>query len=236
MGDTALFPLLDSLFQDPMGFFRDALYRVPAVLIALILHEWSHGFVAYKLGDPTARIMGRLSLNPLKHLDPMGTLLMFFIGFGWAKPVPINPANFKRPRRDDFLVSIAGITMNVLLYLLFITSYYFLYIHQYTNMVVGTGFWPSVLEVLFTFLPQVAIVNLSFAIFNFLPIPPLDGSHIFNDLIFKGKLFASQRTQQIGMVVLMIASFSGWLSKGMNIVINAALDGTFSVLSAIAGL
>ena len=82
---------LNELLNDPLAFLESLLYRVPAMLIALVLHEWAHGFVAYKLGDPTAKQMGRLSLNPLRHLDPLGTALRFLVGFGWAKPVPIDP-------------------------------------------------------------------------------------------------------------------------------------------------
>ena len=111
---------LNELLNDPLAFLESLLYRVPAMLIALVLHEWAHGFVAYKLGDPTAKQMGRLSLNPLRHLDPVGTILMFFVGFGYAKPVPVNPYNFKGDRnKDDFLVSIAGITVNLILFVLF---------------------------------------------------------------------------------------------------------------------
>ena len=91
------------------------LYRVPAVLIALTLHELAHGYVALRCGDPTAQMLGRLTFNPLRHLDPIGTLFMFLFGFGWARPVPVNPRNFKRFRRDDFLVSAAGVTVNFLL-------------------------------------------------------------------------------------------------------------------------
>ena len=93
------------------------LYRVPAVLIALTLHELAHGYVALRCGDPTAQMLGRLTFNPLRHLDPIGTLFMFLFGFGWARPVPVNPRNFKRFRRDDFLVSAAGVTVNFLLFL-----------------------------------------------------------------------------------------------------------------------
>ena len=114
-----LFTLLETLFQDPLYFLEYSLYRIPAVLIALVLHEWAHGYAAWRLGDPTAKMMGRLSLNPLRHLDPLGTVMMFLLGFGWAKPVPINPRYFKRPRRDDLIVSLAGIAMNLLLFLVF---------------------------------------------------------------------------------------------------------------------
>ena len=110
--------MLDWMRTDPLGFFTFMLYRAPAVLIALTLHEISHGYVAYWCGDRTAKDMGRLSLNPFRHLSLIGTILMFTVGMGWAKPVPVNPYNLRHGRRDDFLVSIAGVTMNFLLFLL----------------------------------------------------------------------------------------------------------------------
>ena len=106
--------MLDWMRTDPLGFFTFMLYRAPAVLIALTLHEISHGYVAYLCGDRTAKDMGRLSLNPFKHLSLIGTIMMFTVGMGWAKPVPVNPYNYRHGRRDDFFVSIAGVTMNFL--------------------------------------------------------------------------------------------------------------------------
>ncbi len=97
-----------SLFSDPLLFLRNLLLSAPAILIALTLHELAHGLVACWCGDPTAKMMGRLSLNPLRHLDPIGTAMLVLVGFGYAKPVPVNPRYFKKPRLYDFFVSIAG--------------------------------------------------------------------------------------------------------------------------------
>lgn len=107
----------DYLTSDPLGFAVYALYLAGTVLLSLILHEVAHGYVALRCGDPTAKWMGRLTLDPRKHLDPIGTACMLLLGFGWAKPVPVNPRNFKNYRRDDFLVSIAGITVNLTLFI-----------------------------------------------------------------------------------------------------------------------
>ena len=109
---------ITELLNDPIQYIFSLLPLIPAILPALILHEVAHGYMAYRLGDPTAKLMGRLSLNPLKHLDPLGTLSMFLIGLGWAKPVPVDPRFFRHPRRDDFLVSIAGITANLIMFLI----------------------------------------------------------------------------------------------------------------------
>lgn len=110
--------ILSQFQADPVGTLIVLLYQIPAVLIALTLHELSHGYVALKCGDPTAQMLGRLSFNPLRHLDPMGTAFMFLFGMGWARPVPVNPRNYRNFRRDDLLVSLAGVTMNFLLFLL----------------------------------------------------------------------------------------------------------------------
>ena len=212
---------------DILDFLKNSLYRIPAVLIALVFHEWAHAFVAYKRGDPTAKMLGRLTLNPTKHLSLVGTLMMFFVGIGWAKPVPIDPRNFKKGHLDDFLVSIAGIAMNLLLYLGFITAYYLLW---------QPAFMLSNLqnELLFMLL-RIAVTNLSIAVFNLIPVPPLDGSHIFNDLLFRGKFFVNQQIAQGGMAVLMLLSFSGWLGKGISAVTGAALNGTYWLLARIFG-
>jgi len=107
-----------NLISDPAGFFISLLLRLPALLIAIVLHEAAHAYAAYRLGDDTAMSLGRLTLNPLRHLDPIGTFMLIFVGFGWARPVPINPRNFKKPRRDDLIVSIAGIATNLILFIL----------------------------------------------------------------------------------------------------------------------
>ena len=237
----AFFSSVTELFQSPLAFLQSLLYRVPATLIALILHEWAHGFVAYKLGDPTAKMMGRLSLNPLHHLDPLGTVLLFVAGFGWAKPVPIDPRYFKHKHRDDLLVSIAGITMNVLLFLAFYTLYY-----AALRIAVSSGFlvrWQgafyyasgrnALFEYALTLLQYTAVLNLSLAVFNLLPVPPLDGSHLFNDLFLKKNLFVSRTVARYGMDVVMLLSLTGVLGKGIGFVTGAAMDGMDALLSRV---
>ena len=237
----AFFSSVTELFQSPLAFLQSLLYRVPATLIALILHEWAHGFVAYKLGDPTAKMMGRLSLNPLHHLDPLGTVLLFVAGFGWAKPVPIDPRYFKHKHRDDLLVSIAGITMNVLLFLAFYTLYY-----AALRIAVSSGFlvrWQgafyyasgknALFEYVLTLLQYTAVLNLSLAVFNLLPVPPLDGSHLFNDLFLKKNLFVSRTVARYGMGVVMLLSLTGVLGKGIGFVTGAAMNGMDALLSRV---
>ena len=109
---------ISSLRTDPLGTLVEIVFMIVALLLSLILHELGHGFVALKCGDPTAKMMGRLSLDPRKHLDPIGAICMFFLGIGWAKPVPINPYNFRHRDRDMLLVPFAGIFVNLILFLL----------------------------------------------------------------------------------------------------------------------
>ena len=139
----------------------------PGLLIALILHEVAHGYVAYLLGDPTAKAQGRLTLNPLKHLDPIGTLAFFFVRFGWAKPVPINPRYFKNPRQGMMFTALAGPGTNFILAALFALA-----LHTMPALGVRPG------NFLFLACYYGVFVNLILGAFNLIPIPPLDGSNI----------------------------------------------------------
>ena len=113
-----MFRYIDELFNDPKGMLIFFLLAFPGRILALSLHEFAHAWVANRCGDPTAKMMGRMTVNPLKHLDPLGTLLMLVVGFGWAKPVPVNPRNYRNYRRDDLKVSLAGVTMNLVMFFL----------------------------------------------------------------------------------------------------------------------
>ncbi|MDR0896728.1 MAG: site-2 protease family protein [Oscillospiraceae bacterium] len=255
--------MIDLLLDDPLYFLELSLYRIPAVLIALVLHEWAHGYVAYRLGDPTAKLMKRLSLNPLRHLDPVGAVLMFLFGFGWAKPVPIDPRFFKKKHRDDLLVSIAGITMNLLLFLLFTFAMVGINsllwepdVYRYNSLQDMLGFRRGAVNAILSGLgmeyysdrilrpellwavrltSQIAMVNLYIAIFNLLPVPPLDGSHLANDLIFKGKLFVSPNVARIGMAGLMILSFTGVLGTVMSFLANGLQGGVLYLIALVVG-
>ncbi len=156
------------------------LLSVPAILIALTFHEVSHGYMAYKLGDPTARSLGRLSLNPLHHLDPIGAVCMLLFKFGWARPVPINSRYFKNPRRDMALTALAGPLCNLILSFLSLLFYYFAFygIIALTKNYELSDFSCKFLAYLLLFLNLGHQLNLSLCIFNLIPIPPLDGSRI----------------------------------------------------------
>ena len=149
------------------------------VLISLTVHEVAHGWIAYKMGDPTAKNLGRLSLNPIKHLDPIGAIMMLLIGIGYAKPVPVNSRYFKNPKRGMALTASAGPAANfimaffaALLYLVFVTFWF-------NAIVSGAGqFTINVFNVLFSFFLFFCVLNLSLGIFNLLPIPPFDGREV----------------------------------------------------------
>ncbi len=267
--------------SDPTGTLISLLYQIPAILIALTLHEVAHGYVALKCGDPTAQMLGRLSLNPAKHLDPIGTICMFLIGFGYAKPVPVNPRNFRNFRRDDLLVSVAGIAVNICLFLLgsvlmvivqkFMFTPEFYEISFYTtsftesrcltaidllslkspylglymandslSYLAESGLteylrFPFLLYVQ-RFLLTFCLLNLGLALFNLLPIPPLDGSHLFNDILFRGKLRLSYKvTQGIYIVFVLLLLFTNFITDGLSFVRTFLQDGVMRGLVWIFG-
>ena len=149
--------------------------RVPVVLLSLAFHECAHAWMAYKLGDPTAKEFGRLTLNPLKHIDPIGAIMMFVIGIGYAKPVPVNSRYFKKPRRDMALTAAAGPVSNIILCLLSLIIFN-LFAAIEISKPEGAGFylWEGTLM----FFAAATELNLMLALFNLIPIPPLDGSRI----------------------------------------------------------
>ena len=166
-------------------YISQLVLSVLAALIALSVHEYSHALAAYKLGDPTARNLGRLTVNPIKHLDPFGTLCMVFFHFGWARPVPINPRYFKKPRRDFAITALAGPLSNItlgficaLLYVLAVNFFNYSDNVFLNNLAINTA--------LFIFIFH--IINVGLGVFNLLPIPPFDGSRILN-LILPRKIY-----------------------------------------------
>ncbi len=156
------------------GMLQDAIFLIPSILLALSFHEWAHAFAAYKLGDPTAQANGRLTLNPLHHIDPMGLLFLMIFRFGWAKPVPINPRNFERPRRDEIIVSLAGVATNFVLAFITMGIYYFL--------ILKLGFYN---EILMRFMTVFYSLNIGLCLFNLIPIYPLDGFHVLECLLIR---------------------------------------------------
>jgi len=193
------------------NFITELIILAPPLLFALTFHEFAHGFIAYRLGDPTARDAGRLTLNPLKHLDPLGTIAFFFIKFGWAKPVPVNPSYFQNPKKDMLWVALAGPLTNLALAVI--------------SAILTKGIWllatilpySSATEAILVPLNSMLIasvwINLVLCIFNFLPIPPLDGSRILMGLLPNNLALSYMRIERFGFIIIIVLAFSGVLSK-----------------------
>lgn len=154
------------------GYILNLIAGIPGLIIAMVIHEYAHARTADALGDFTPRMMGRITLNPRAHVDPIGLIMLFLVRFGWAKPVMINPNNFKNPRRDDILVSLAGPAANLVLAFLALSLFVLL-----GRM--GEMTSPGVYLVL----KLIIVYNINFAIFNMIPLPPLDGSHILRQIL-----------------------------------------------------
>src|SRR5690554_5121297 len=182
---------------------QEAVYRIPALLIAITFHEVAHGWVAYKLGDHTAKNMGRLTLNPIPHIDPIGALMLLIARFGWAKPVPVNPLFFRGDRRRGMvLVSLAGPLTNFILaffvaFLIYIVLY-FLPVLKITAYVLQ-------------FLLVLLIYNVYLGMFNLLPVPPLDGSKILANLLHPRHTGFFLQLEQYGFLILLLLIFTGAL-------------------------
>lgn len=291
---------LSNLLEDPRAALIGLLLSLPGILLALCAHESAHAYVADRCGDPTARLMGRITLNPLRHIDPVGFACMFLVGFGWAKPVPVNPNNLRHGRRDDLKVSLAGIVTNLILCLLsfllmmvivqiaisqtpsysnefayysagspdtafvvvngerFLVSSLDLDMEELFNA--ASGLWsyydasgatfnildnfiqPVLGEVpgyLYQILFRSACINLSLAVFNLIPLPPLDGYHVLNDLMLKRPLFATEKAVRIGggimTALILIGNYNpDW--DVISIVLNFVEQHVFIGLSSLARL
>ena len=165
---------------------------LPILIFSLCFHEFSHGYIAYKLGDHTAARNGRLTLNPLAHLDPIGSLMILFVGFGWAKPVPVNPVNFSNPRLDMMKVAFAGPASNLLLAF---TGGLMIRLVNIVGLLQSEMF----IQTLYFFI----FINISLAVFNMIPVAPLDGSQIFGNMISKNNPELAWKLQMYGPKILM---------------------------------
>ncbi len=160
---------------------------IPVLLFALVFHEFSHGWVANKLGDPTAKNQGRLTLNPMAHLDPIGSMMILFVGFGWAKPVPVDSRYLANPRKDMMKIAFAGPASNLLL--AFIGGI----------LIRMTGYAGPLTSMLILFTQ----INISLAVFNMIPIPPLDGSQIFSGIMIRKNPQLVMQLQMYGPQILL---------------------------------
>lgn len=197
-----------------MNTIYQLLLLVPILLLSLSLHEFMHGYVSHKLGDPTPKAQGRLTLNPLAHLDPIGSLVLIITRrFGWAKPVPINPNYYKNPRKGMMLVSLAGPGANFFLAALFALIarlvVFFSSANLYQLQMAG---YSNLVETFFVFFQLAIIINLSLAFFNLLPVPPLDGSKILMGILPpKFDQYIRKLEGPYGMILLILLAYTGLL-------------------------
>ena len=207
--------LRDFIRSIDLEFLESSLLRLAAVLLCLTVHETCHGLAAYALGDPTAREQRRLSLNPLRHIDWLGLAMMLMVGFGWARPVPVDPRHFKKPKQGMALTALAGPASNLLLALAAVFLSWVLYVH-------GDWMPPGVLIPLLEFLLYtLAPLSIGLGLFNLLPIPPLDGAKAVGAFLPDRTYFGLMRYERYGMLVLLALS---WFGVTGNLVSGAILS------------
>ena len=188
-------------------FFSIALMRIIPALFCITIHELAHGFTAYKLGDTTAKEMGRLTLNPIKHIDPIGLLMMLLIGFGWAKPVPVNMHNFKHPKWYMAVTALAGPISNLILAVLvfFILGLITTSLGGFVDPATGRFLFISPIgSTAYTLFINTVFLSIALAVFNMLPLPPLDGSKVVFSLLPEDVYFKVLRYERYGIILLLI--------------------------------
>lgn len=218
--------MFSRLLNEPLAF----VLTLPCILLALSGHEFAHGWMAWKLGDPTARNLGRLTLNPLKHLDPIGTLCMVFFGFGWARPVPINPRYFKNNRRDFALTALAGPAANFIMAFLGLLLAHILFC-IYKAFPPSSGFGGKLWSAFLTMAESFAVLNVSLGVFNLIPVPPLDGSRIFLVWLPAKYYFGVMKYERYIQIGLLILLWTGLLSRPLTLGVNWIIYGMDRILT-----
>ncbi len=208
------------------SYLTGLLWSVIPILICMTIHELAHGLVAYKLGDDTAKRSGRLSLNPLKHIDVWGFIMMLFFGFGYAKPVAVNMMNFKHPKRGMALTALAGPVSNFLL--AFVVLLIFGFVYPVASQ-----------TVLYDILARTAVLSISLGLFNLIPIPPLDGSKVVFSLLSDEGYFRLMRYERYGMLILFVILITGILDRplmaAVNFVFRLLFQGAWGIASIFYG-
>ncbi|MBQ7384694.1 MAG: site-2 protease family protein [Clostridia bacterium] len=208
------------------SFIIQLLLSLPIVLLSLSLHEMAHGYVADKLGDPTAKNLGRLTLNPIKHLDPIGFICMLLFGFGWAKAVPINTRYFKKPRRDMAISAAAGPISNVILAFIFAILLKIFYL-LLPSLPLNNS---ELIFIIYLFLTLGIRLNITLAVFNLLPVPPLDGSRILYVFLPPKYYFGVMKYERYISLGIMLLLLLGVLDPVLNFVSGGIMNLIFLVL------
>lgn len=212
--------MISNLFTNPLSFF---LYII-ALLVAITIHEFSHAFMADRLGDPTPRLMGRVTLNPLAHLDPLGTIMMFLVSFGWGKPVQFDPFNLRHPQKDAALISIAGPISNLIL----ATT-----LSLITRILVGVDNLGTFGALIIVVLQPIIYLNVILAVFNLLPIHPLDGFKVVGGLLPKKHYASWMELERYGMLFLIILLFPLFGSSPITTIIGPIVNFILRILLPI---
>lgn len=209
---------------------KEILLRLPIIFIAITVHEYAHGYAALKMGDPTAKLSGRLSMNPLAHMDIVGALSMLIFGFGWAKPVPINPNNFKNHKKGTVIVSLAGPISN--LFLAFLGSVLYGIFRR-----IGFGNFSSQFsEIFYGLLAQLILLNVCFGIFNLVPFPPLDGAKIVGAFLPYKTYFKIMQYERYAFPILIVLMYLGIFDKILAVLITPIVSSLNALIALIAGL
>ncbi|SCK00731.1 Zn-dependent proteases [uncultured Eubacterium sp.] len=193
--------IVEGRFDNPMDWLMSELLMLPGIIIGLSFHEFAHGAMSYALGDPTPKLQGRLTINPASHIDPFGFIALLLAGFGWGVPVQIDPRYYKHRRRDEFLVSIAGVAMNFLVAIVFSLIIKVIFIIQPTWLIGEVG------DIVLNIFHYIILINLVLMIFNLLPVPPLDGFGIVTQIFNLEKYSWYYKVYDKGFLILLLLIF-----------------------------
>ena len=234
--------MLVSILNSNLSFAEKVVYFLVSVLtimISLTVHEFSHGFSAYKLGDSTAKADGRLSLNPLRHLDPYGTIMLLIAGFGYAKPVPVITRNFRKPRRDFAIVSLCGPLSNFVL--AFVSAFLYVLLYKLASAEFLEG---AVGVVIHLFFKYMIVINIGLGLFNLIPLPPLDGSNVVMCLLPNKAAAQYSKLRYYAQYILLGIILLSWVAPGVYDIIfwplrwlrGAMVDGFVGFWAIVFGL
>ena len=217
--------LMRGNYANPMDWVIEKLMILPGILIGLSFHEFGHAYVSTKLGDPTPKLQGRVTINPMAHIDPVGMVCLLLCGFGWGIPVQINPSYYKNRRRDEILVGFAGVAMNLILAIIFsLLVRVAVIVYQSTGSEIASIFYEILLKVV--------MINVVLMVFNLLPVPPLDGFGIVTNLFNLQKYSWYEKYYQYGYFILIFMVLIGWVSTILTPVMNLIMR----LLSPIMGV